>query len=300
MPRVSIQSRSNSLIKRQLLNIDVNDIPLTPTKQPPIKVLVFNGKCSKVFKSTLEDCVEDCILEFPNERNSIYVSKYGHAMQIPIGSNRDSIISLKEQGITTARQSSKSNHRKSSANQYNSMPQIGSARTSLMNNFPLPTTALAATTATRMRNQLIQHKLSFAEDISEETTIEQLPTGDPIEPEIQSQRPSIFPDDPFSPGLNPNMTFSLPSFARHSIASNKTHTSKKDYRLSDLVMLGPEYFADVFNLPRHRQNKITEKSTELDRIKQDLFHRYLWTQKPQVSCRIRPISTYTRSQSFVI
>jgi hypothetical protein len=303
MPRVSIQSRPNSLVKRQSSNLDVNDSPLSPTKQLneqiPIKVLVINGKCSKVFKSTLEDCVEDCILEFPNEHNSIYVSKTGQAIQIPLGSNRNSIISLKEQG-TISRQSIKSTRRKNSTNQYNSLPQMGSARTSLINNLSLPTTTLAATTATRMRQQLVQHKLSFAENISEETTEHQT-SVDPIEPESQSQRPSLFPDEPTSPTFNPNMTsFSLPSFASHRITSAKTPISKKDYRLSDLVMLGPEYFADAFNLPRSRIHKMSAKSTELDRIKQDLFHRYLWTQKPQVSSRIRPISTYTRSTTFVI
>ncbi|CAF5221838.1 unnamed protein product, partial [Rotaria magnacalcarata] len=46
---------------------------------------------------------------------------------------------------------------------------------------------------------------------------------------------------------------------------------------------------------QQRKNKTDEKNNDLDRIKQDLFHRYLWTQKPQVSCRIRPITSYARS-----
>jgi hypothetical protein len=83
-------------------------------------------------------------------------------------------------------------------------------------------------------------------------------------------------------------------------------------------MRGPEYYAHIFNLPRtsryasqstsssqclstdQHSQKTEEKYNELDLIKQDLFHRYLWTQKPQVSCRIRPISTYTRSTAFVL
>jgi hypothetical protein len=76
-------------------------------------------------------------------------------------------------------------------------------------------------------------------------------------------------------------------------------------------MRGPEYYAHIFNLPhksrystqstsRQSSQKTKEKYNELDLIKQDLFHRYLWTQKPQVSCRIRPISTYARNTTFVL
>jgi hypothetical protein len=65
-------------------------------------------------------------------------------------------------------------------------------------------------------------------------------------------------------------------------------------------MFGPEYFSHVFNLPRQRKSKIDEKLTELDRIKQDLFHRYLWTKNPQVSSRIRSLPTFTRNSTFII
>jgi hypothetical protein len=116
------------------------------------------------------------------------------------------------------------------------------------------------------------------------------------------------PDELISPHYNSSR--SLPSFPYYSIPSSKTILSyrdrQKDYRLSDLVMFGPEHFSHIFNLPRNqlqsrqRNRKSKEKLTELDRIKQDLFHRYLWTQKPQVSCRIRSMSTYTRSSTFVI
>ncbi|CAF4414433.1 unnamed protein product, partial [Rotaria magnacalcarata] len=81
--------------------IDINDLPPSVNQQTndqtPIKVLIFNGKCSKVFKSALEDSVEDCILEFPGDKNSIYVPKIGQAVQIPPGSSSNDILSLREQ-----------------------------------------------------------------------------------------------------------------------------------------------------------------------------------------------------------
>ena len=117
-------------------------------------------------------------------------------------------------------------------------------------------------------------------------------------------RKSIFP------GFDRDMTSpSLPLFLYHTQGLKKSSTTyrdrQKDYRLSDLVVFGPEYYRHVFNLPhQHSQDskryRKTMPSTELDRIKQDLFHRYLWTRKPQVSCRIRPLSTYSRTTTFVI
>ncbi|CAF0943708.1 unnamed protein product [Rotaria sordida] len=320
MPRTNVPSRSNSFVKRQSSIIDVNDLSTSTNQQindqTPIKVLVFNGKCSKVFKSALEDCVEDCILEFPNERNSVYVPKFGQAIQIPPGSNRNTILSLREQYIN-ARQSARSSRRRSSINQHNSLPQINNIRSALPNNLSLPATALAATTAVRMRHQLVQQKFSLEDNISEETidqhiNIQPTPRTNLIESDIRSEHPSNLREESICPILEHDITsLSLPTFFHNVISSSKTHRSYRDhqkgYRLSDLVMLGPEYFRHVFNLPRSRShsqqrhhNKTIETTTELDRIKQDLFHRYLWTQKPQVSCRIRPLSTYTRDTTFVI
>ncbi len=316
MPKVNIQSRRESITKQQSSNIDIDDFPQSAMKeQTPIKVLIFNGKCSQVFKSTLEDCVEDCILEFPEEKNSIYVSKSGQAIHIPLGSTRNSIASLKEQN-TSARQSFRSNLRRNSINQHNSLPQIGGARTNLTNNSSLPAMTLAATVATRMRHPLVQQKFSLNEDISEESTEQQTTIEQPpiitanMESDGQSRRPSIQPDESITPNPSRKISsLSLSTFPYYLIPSSKTHLSyhdrQKAYRLSDLVMYGPEYFTHVFNLPRNqsqsrsRKIKTAEKLTELDRIKQDLFHRYLWTQKPQVSCRIRPLATYTRSSTFV-
>ncbi len=137
MPKVPLPSHGNRFPKRQSFSLDVNELPLSSpsptTKQTPAKVLIFNGKCSRVFKSTLEDCVEDCILEFPAEKNSIYVPKSGPAIPVPIGSNRNSISSLREH---SARQSTRSNRPRNS----NSLPSVSGVRTSLTNNFPLPTT----------------------------------------------------------------------------------------------------------------------------------------------------------------
>jgi len=314
MPKVNTQSSRNRFNKRQSSNIDVNDLSQLTNKQlkdeTPIKVLVFNGKCSQIFKSTLEDCVEDCILEFPDEHNSIYVSKCGQTMQVPLGCNRNSIVSLTEP-VPSTRQSARSNRPRNSANQYNVLPQTGSARNSLPNNSSLPGTALSVTPAARMRHQLIKQRSSLVKGISEESTDQQTSIIKNIESEGQSKRPSILNDELISPNPNLNgLSASLPAFNYYLIPSAKTpmsyHDRQKDYRLSDLVILGPEYFAHIFNLPRNhstsrrRESKTKEKLTELDRIKQDLFHRYLWTKKPQVSCRIRPMSTYTRSSTFVI
>ncbi|CAF2668723.1 unnamed protein product [Rotaria sp. Silwood2] len=321
MPRTNAPSRSNSFVKRQSSIIDVNDLPTSANQQindqTPIKVLIFNGKCSKVFKSALEDCVEDCILEFSGERNSVYVPKIGQAIQIPHGSNRNTILSLQEQSAN-ARQSARSSRRRNSINQYNSLPQINGIRSALPNNMSLPATALAATTAVRMRHQLVQQRFSLEDDISEETVdqqshVEIKAITNVIESDVRSEHPSIIREETIFPILEHDITsLSLPTFLYNVIPSSKTHMSyrdrQKDYRLSDLVMLGPEYFRHVFNLPHSRSqsqqrhnnnNKTTGKASELDRIKQDLFHRYLWTQKPQVSCRIRPLSTYTRDTTFV-
>ncbi|UJR22162.1 hypothetical protein I4U23_025226 [Adineta vaga] len=296
MPKVSLRSRRNSFLKRQSSTIDVNDISPLETKHTPIKVIVVNGKCSQIFKSTLEDCVEDCILEYPEEQNSVYVSKPGQTIQIPVGNNRNPIISIREQSAN-ARSSAKSNRRQNSINQYTSQQSTSSARNIAANNFALPSVALAATTSARIRHQLAQQKFSVVENITEEQSfiapIPVIPTIEQIE---------ISPDETISPSPNPEITtLSLPSCRR-----NKRQMSyrerQKEYLLSDLVMLGPEHFAHVFNLPRYqsRLRPRNDNLSELDRVKQDLFHRYLWTQNPQVSCRIRPHTTATRRTTLVI
>ncbi|CAF3686770.1 unnamed protein product [Adineta steineri] len=259
MPKVN----HNNFIKHRLSNIDVSDVSLLETKQIPIKVLTINGKCSHIFKSALEECVEDCILEFPDDQDSIYVSKSRETIQIPNENNRNSI-------------NTRSSH------QYNAQTQIGSGRTSTTNNLVLPSVNLA--TSARMRHQLVNN---ISERKSSTTP-----------KKFQSERPSILPNELISSKSIPEMTSaSLPLFPSNK--KNKSyHDRQKNYRLSDLVMLGPEYFADVFHLSHHPYRTTTK--TELDRIKQDLFHRYLWTQKPQVSCRIRPLSIYTRTRTLII
>ncbi|CAF4198309.1 unnamed protein product [Rotaria socialis] len=313
MPKTNTPSRSNSFIKRRSSTIDVNDLSPSVNQQindqTPIKILVFNGKCSKIFKSALEDCVEDCILEFPGDKNSIYVPKIGQAVQIPPGSSPNAILSLREQS-PNARQSARSNRRRGSNSQYNALPQINSMRSVLPNNLSLPSTVLAATTAVRIRHQLAQQKFSIADDISEEATdqlsnVLQAPITDAVE---QTETPPIVREETISPIIkHDTISLSLPVFP-NCVPSAKKHKCyrdrQKDYRLSDLVMLGPEHFRHVFNLPRpraqsvQRKNKAAEKLSDIDCIKKDLFHRYLWTQKPQVSCRIRPLSTYTRDTTF--
>ena len=304
-----------------------NDASETPqpasSKSAPTKVLLVNGKCSEIFRSALENSVEDCILQYADE-NAVYVAKSGQAIPLPAGNAQHSVLSLREQSANM-RQSAKSGRRRNSINLYNPLPQLGSARS---NTFPLPVTALAATTATRMRHQLVQQKFSLEDDIFEETTIEQFPSSAALEAEEQVILPSIAVEED-SPSTGQRVTSHAASPVRLSqpaIPSRKSQLTYRDrqksYRLSDLVMLGPEYFSHVFNLPRpipaHRRslprtqtrssgkrqqqqrNKTAEKYDELDEIKQDLFHRYLWTQKPQVSCRICPLSSYTRSATFAI
>lgn len=266
--------------------------------------------------------MEDCILQYGDE-NAVYVAKSGQTIPLPAGNAQHSVQALREQSGNT-RQSAKSGRRRNSINLYNPLPQLGSARS---NNFTLPVTAHAATTATRMRHQLVQQKFSLEEDIFEETTIEQFHSAVAAETEEQVILPSIGvgEDEPHSAGqrVSSSIPASPPRLSHPTIPSRKSQLTYRDrqksYRLSDLVMLGPEYFAHVFNLPRpaptprrslprqpsrtsakQQRNKTVEKYDEFDQIKQDLFHRYLWTQKPQVSCRICPLSSYTRSATFAI
>jgi hypothetical protein len=317
MANTNTRSRRGSVTGRQSSMTDTNETKQSK-QQIPVKVLVINGKCSKIFKSTLEDCVEDCILEFPGE-NSVYVSKAGQAIQIPAGSKQ---TYLKDPN-SNVNQSAKSNRRRSSITQFN-IPQISGVRTNQTNTFSLPTVALTATSVSRMRHQLMQQKFSLNENISEEatdfqTTVEQI--QNPVTTELDVENPHIPREETVTHQSNFDPSPQSPSSSHRKLPSAPAHITyrdrQKDYLLSDLVMLGPEYFAHVFNLPRasrytaqtptrqrsstqQRRNKTAEKYSELDQIKQDLFHRYLWTQKPHVSCRIRPMSTYTRSATFVI
>ncbi|CAF4635070.1 unnamed protein product [Rotaria sp. Silwood1] len=310
--------RTSIVTGRQSSIIDTNESK-QPKQQTPVKVLVVNGKCSEIFKSTLEDCVEECILEFAGE-NSIYVPKSGQTKQIST-SNKQTISS--KEPSSNVYQSTKSNRRRSSVTQFN-LPQIGGMRTSQTSNFSLSNTALTITSASRIRHSIVQPKFSLAENISEEaidvqTTIEQI--QNPLTTEPDSEHPHISQEESVTRQSNNDTSSQSLSNSHRKPPSTPTHLlyrdRQKDYRLSDLVMLGPEYFAHIFNLPRtsryatqtsirqrsstqQGRNKPSDKYSELDRIKQDLFHRYLWTQKPQVSCRIRPISTYTRSTTFVI
>jgi len=295
--------RRSSITKRRSSIPDTNEN--TQSKQhTPAKVLVFTGKCSDIFKLTLEDCVEDCILEFPGE-NSIYVPK----------SKQTSTLSWKEPN-SNVHQPGKSQHQRRSVNP-NNLPQINGIRPSQTNNISLPTSA----PATRMRTQLVQQKFTFVENISEEKTAFPIINGqvqNSLITESDTQHPHVLEEEavlhqPSSRSPSPLHHRKLPSTPAYKSYRDR----QKDYLLSDLVILGPEYFARVFNLPRtsrHRvqttprkytnteqhYNKTAEKYNELDQIRQDLFHRYLWTQKPQVSCRIRPMSTYTRSTTFAI
>lgn len=312
MPKVNTPSRSNSFIKRQSSIIDVNDFttPVNPSvnEQTETKVLIFNGKCSKVFKSVLEDCVEDCILEFPVDKNSIYVPKVGQAIPVPLGSKPNTILGLREQYINT-RPSTRSNRRKGSVGPHSALPQINNTRSSMS------PTVLATTAAARMRHQLAQQKFSVDENISEEVVEQESTVVQPstivkaIEPHFYAESSHLLRDETIVQINKPDAaSLSLPAFP-NCVPSAKTTRSyrerQKDYRLSDLVMLGPDYYRDVFNLPRRPspssrpKNKTAEKLSDIDRIKKDLFYRYLWTQKPQVSCRIRPLSTYARNATFV-
>jgi hypothetical protein len=311
------RSRRGSITGRRSSIIDLNENKQMK-QEIPVKVLVVNGKCSEIFKSTLEECVEDCILEFPG-RNSIYVPKTGPAIQISNGNRQFSNLSSRDSN-PNIHQSGRSNRRRSSVTQF-TIPQIGGIRSSQTNNISLSTAPLTATSTSRMRHQLAQQKYSLVENITEEATDCQTTIQDPtiIEPDTEHQH--IQQEETVSHASNFDTIIQSFSPFHQKLPSARVHSSyrsrQKDFRLSDLVMHGPEYYAHVFNLPRisrystqttsrqrssaHSQrNKTEDKYSELDRIKKDLFHRYLWTQKPQVSCRIRPITTYTRSTTFVL
>ena len=290
-------------------------------QQTPVKVLVFTGKCSDVFKSTLEDCVEDCLLEFPGE-NSVYVTKRGQGVQLPMGTKSDTIL-LSKAIHASGSAATRSLHRGSSQSQANSV-QGGSIRTNQSSGFSLPTMTMAATSATRMRHQTVAHRLRHADSVSEETTDIHTPTEQAATitgVDLESEHPILGPEESVSHPSSYEVSSQSTAHPRSKLLSTSTHRSmlqrQKDYRLSDLVMFGPEYFAHIFHLPRpsrsttqaavrqrsrseHPPNPVEDKYHEFDRIKQDLFHRYLWTQKPQVSCRIRPSPSHSRSSTYVM
>ena len=307
------RARRPSVSGRQL---SINDSD--ESKHSPVKVLVFAGKCSDVFKSTLEDCVEDCVLEFPGE-NSIYVSKRGQGVQLPMGTTSDMMLlskTIRASGSATTR----SLHRGSSQSQANSV-QAASTRTNQSSGFSLPTMTMAATSATRMRQQTVAHRFRHTDSVSEETTDIQTPTEQAATVtgiDLESEHPPIPScEESVSHPSNYDVSSQSTAHARSKLLATSTLQRQKDYRLSDLVMFGPEYFAHIFHLPRpsrsttqptvrrrsrseHPTTLVEDRYYELDCIKQDLFHRYLWTQKPQVSCRIRPSPSHSRSSTFVM
>ncbi|CAF1158291.1 unnamed protein product [Adineta steineri] len=317
---VNIRSRHSSTSRRRSSITDIQENKQLK-QEIPAKILVVNGKCSDIFKSTLEDCVEHCILEFPGE-NSIYVSKPGHSKSIPAGSKQTSINYSREHSS-----SAKLHHRKTSANQLN-LPLTNGKRASQTSNISLATATLSTTTALRTRHSTTQQRFSLAENISEEIVDLQKSTEqlqNPIINEPDSENRNLLKEEISSHHSNVDILSRSQTPLHRKMPSASAYKSyrdrKKDYLLSDLVMLGPEYFTHVFNLPRttrtarprtqastkqqrstsqQRYNKTIEQYNEFDQIKQDLFHRYLWTQKPQVSCRIRPMTTYTRSTTSVI
>ncbi|CAF0789223.1 unnamed protein product [Didymodactylos carnosus] len=330
---------------------------LSTTDNNPVKVLVFNGKCSDIFKQTLEDVVQDCILEFPGE-NSVYVTKTGHAIQIPkstIGSSSTYSLRFGDNSNDSLPKQKKSNfdRRRNSTNLLRTtIPNIlNSVNTNTNNNnsitninspslISMQSAATAALTTTRMRSSG-RFSAKFLEDnIREESEIAVIENDELIKQTSENVISEMIPPPRLSVQSPSTKRLSSPRLSNR-INSSRTTLSyieqKRDYRLSDLVLLGPEYFAHIFNLPRSTryapvtpatmlekitsrplseytsssksiikrkvQNVVQNKSeniTELDRIKQDLYHRYLWTLKPNVSCRIRPLSTYSRNTTFVI
>ena len=219
MPKVNLQSTRPSFSQGTTTKL--------LKEQKAVKVLVFNGKCSQVFKSTLEECVEDCILEFPAESNSIYVSKSGQVKPIPAGCNRNSITSFEEPN-SSRRQSRRSNPQRNSLNQSIPLSQTGTVRNSLTNNFFLPTATLAGSTAARLRHPLVQQRFSRVESISEEssTVVGRPSVTTKIEFEEQSKRSSLLQDESIS--LNPNIaSTSLPAFPSTRISSSHIVTGRR-------------------------------------------------------------------------
>ena len=311
-----LRSRRVSTIRRQSSTSETSKAPVLP------KVLVFNGKCSEIFKSSLEECVEDCILQFAGEE-AIYVPKVGPATPLSTASRSNSIVGSRD-ALSQFHGSTRSQRRRSSTNPLSSIAS-GNTRSHAASQFSVSTVAMAATSASRIRHQLVPQRFSFSENISEETsdvqtTVVAGPT--PTMVELESEHGLGHPEETISHPSNFDAFSQSLGGCPPKLPSNLMHLSYRDrqkaFRLSDLVMHGPEPFAHVFNLARpsrslatrastrqrsttvQPKSKTAEKYDELDQIKQDLFHRYLWTQKPQVSCRIRPMSSYKRSATFAL
>lgn len=306
------RARRGSNTGRQSSTIDANENKPVENRSPP-KVLVFNGKCSDIFKSSIEQSVEDCVLEFPGQP-AIYVSKGGQTAP------RLSNSGLNSSGNMPP--SARANRRRSSITQFN-LSQYGAARQNPTNNLTLSGAAMTATSATRMRQQINQSKFTLVDHITEEVNDEQSTAQDlpVIESESEQQNNNAIQEEVQIIPLHSDVSSQIFTPVQRKLPSARIYSSyqqrQKSFRLSDLVMNGPEYYAHIFSLPRSahyptrppsRQRARTarnhpnfdSKCDELERIKQDLFHRYLWTQKPQVSCRIRPISTYTRTATFAL
>lgn len=309
---MNIRPRRGSNTGRQLSMIDANENKPVETRTP-MKVLVFNGKCSNIFKSSIEESVDDCVLEFSGQP-AIYVSRGGQNGPRLSNSGLNSSVNMPP--------SARSNRRRSSITQFN-LSQFGATRSNPITNLTLPGAAMTATSATRMRQQANQSKFTLADHITEEVNDEENIAQDPpvieSESEQQTNNNTIQEEVQIIP-LESDISSQIFTPVHQKLPSARTYSSyqqrQKSFRLSDLVMHGPEYYAHIFNLPRsarcptrpssrqrartaRNHSNFESKYDEFEAIKQDLFHRYLWTQKPQVSCRIRPISTYTRAATFV-
>lgn len=283
MATTNVRSRCSSTLGR---HSSLND---KQQQQSPSKKLIFTGKCSDIFKSTLIDCVDDCVLEFPGE-TLVYVPKSGQK-----SSTNKFNGSFSSKDLNTNNSASKK-----SSNRRNSM-----VRSNTFNVSPIA--------STRTRHPLIQQKFSIADNITEEESIDnQTSIHSSSKSDLDDERTQIAHDEMNSFDAISQIISSshrkLPSAPVYSSYRNR----QKDFRLSDLVMNGPEHYANIFNLPQSsrytsrprvntpkERNHIEKKYDDFDLIKRDLFHRYLWTQKPQVSCRIRPVSSFTRSSSFI-
>lgn len=260
------QRRTSILRRTSSTSIESNDLPSmhNSNASSPSKFLFVHGKCSEDFRLAMKDSVEDCILQF-NDEKPIYVPPTSTFN----GENR-----------------------------INSNVRFERRRSSAKSNNSLSFPAIAMAT-TRIRHSIVLQRLSINQNISEEVTTVSADSNN-LTNEIRS---------------NANQN---PKFDKNYLYSSRK--KQKDFRISDLVMLGPEPFADVFQLPRSSRSivssrmttrsqaqtetthhrSVEEKYIELEHVKQDLFHRYLWTKKPQVSCRIRPLPSYTRSHSTFI
>ena len=220
MANAYLRSRRVSTITRQSSTTE----SIKPHPVPP-KVLVFTGKCSEIFKSTLEECVEDCILQFPGEV-AIYVPKVGPALPLSTASRSNSIVSSKDT-LSHYQSSTRLQRRRSSTNPLNSLVS-GNTRTHQVSHFSLPTVAMAATSATRIRHQLVPQKFSFSENISEETSDVQttiVAGPNPTMVEVESEHIINHPEETtFHPSNFDTLSQSI-SCSRPKLPASPTHLS---------------------------------------------------------------------------